>query len=113
MPAMVTTLTEFSDNGNSRTYVTAGHTVSKPKLVVQRRRVPTGKQVVQEVEIDVVQGTVDTLGEVLPQKVALKVIASYPIGAIEADIAASEIILRDIVASDEFSTAIRTQQFLS
>lgn len=46
MAAMTTALTEFSTNGDSRTYTTSGHTVSNPKLVTQKRRVPDRKSVV-------------------------------------------------------------------
>jgi hypothetical protein len=37
MAAMSTALTEFSDKENSRTFFYTGHTVTKPKLVLQRR----------------------------------------------------------------------------
>ena len=48
MAAMTTVLTDFSQSGNSRTRTTSGHTAVKPKLVIEKRRVPEGNQTMVE-----------------------------------------------------------------
>lgn len=113
MAGMTTVLTEFSTQGDSKTYTTAGHTVSKPKLVIQKRRVPTGKQKTQEISISVVHGTEDSLGALLPEKVAFQTVVKFPVAGIPADVTAALAIFRDIVAGDEFANAVTTQLYLS
>jgi len=113
MAAMTTVLTEFSDNGDSRTYTTSGHTISKPKLVLQKRRVPAGNQVVSETSISVIHGCEDSAGDILPQKVSFQAIVRSPLQAIAADVAAAKAIFLDIIAGDEFANAVLTQEYLS
>lgn len=113
MAAMTTVLTEFADNGNSRTYSQAGHTALKPQLVVQRRRVPSGSQVVAESTIDVLSATVDSDGATLPSKVVFTATVRYPISGTQADIDAMLAVFRDIVAGDEFANTVNTQEWLS
>jgi hypothetical protein len=109
MAALATALTEFADNGNSRTYTTAGSVASKPKLVLQSRKVPVGNQVVAEFSATVSHGTEDADGLVLPQKVRLTATCAYNINGDSADLAAALVIFRDIVASDEFEAALTSQ----
>lgn len=113
MAAMVTALTEFSDKENSRTYTTSGHTASKPKLVIQKRKVPQGNATVCETEISVIHATTDASSAVLQQKVNMSVNVRYPIDGQSSDISAVLAILRDIVAGDEFGTTVTTQNYLS
>lgn len=113
MAAQSTALTEFSTNGDSRTYTTAGHTTSNPKLVIQKRKVPSGAQVVSEVSMAVVHATEDADALVLPQKVSMQVVVRYPILSDDTAVADALVILRDIVAGDEFGNAVTTQEFLS
>lgn len=112
MAVMTTALTEFSDNGNSRTYTLAGHTALQPQLVIQKRRVPSGNQVVAEDVITVLKGTVDSAGEPISQKVSFEVKVRRPINGLQADVDALLAIFRDIVAGDEFSNSVDTQEFL-
>lgn len=113
MAAMSTALTEFSDSGNSRTYTTSGHTFGKPKLVLQRRRVPVGSQVVAEDTISVVHATEDADGNILPQKVSLTVTLRRPINGLSTDVDAALVIFRDIIAGDEFGNTVDTSEYLS
>lgn len=113
MAAMTTALTEFSDSGNSRTYTTSGHSVQKPALVMQKRKVPTGSQTVAEDTIEVLHGTVDAEGIALPTRVSMKVTVRRPIDGAQADVDAALAILRDIVAGDEFSNTVSTSEYLS
>jgi hypothetical protein len=110
---MSTGLTEFSDKENSRTYTVAGHTISKPRLVIQKRKVPAGNQNVSEVSIDVIYGTEDADGNVLPNKYTFGVVSKGPINGTTTDRDAALVIIRDVVASDEFAAAVSGQLYLS
>lgn len=112
MAAMTTALTEFADNGNSRTYAQVGHTALKPQLVIQKRKVPSGNGVVAETTVDVISATVDASGITLPQKVVFSASVRYPITGTAADTTAMLAVFRDIVAGDEFANAVDTQEFL-
>lgn len=112
MASQTTVLTEFSDNGNSRTYTTATHTTAKPRLVIQKRKVPSGSQVVQEVGVAVVHATEDANGLVLPSKVVFEATHRSPIDGLAADVTAALAIFRDIVAGDEFANSVSTQEWL-
>lgn len=113
MAAMTTALTEFSDNGNSRTYTYGSHSVGKPSMVLQRRKVPSGAQVVAEDVISVLQGAEDADGVALAPRVMFTITLRRPINGIAADRATALATLRDIVAGDEFSNTLDTQEWLS
>ena len=113
MAAMTTVLTEFSDNGNSRVYALPLHTVVKPQMLTQKRKVPTGNQVTIEDVVNVQIATEDVDGAVLPQRVGFQVIVTRPIGHDAADVTAALAIIRDIIASDEFTNTVNTQEYLS
>lgn len=114
MPAMATTLTEFSTNGDSRTYTTSGHTASKPRLVIQRRRVPVGNQIMAEVSVAVLQTAIDSDSAPIPEKVSFTVTSRYPITikSGETTVADALAICKDIVGSDEFAAAVTSQNFI-
>lgn len=115
MPALAATLTEFADNGDSRTYTTSGHTAVKPKVVVERRKVPLGGQTVAEFSATISQGVEDAEGMVMPAKVAYAASVRYPVDADPTDLAAIQAacltLLRDIVASDEFGASTTSQNW--
>jgi len=113
MAAMTTALTEFADNGNSRTYTLVGHTALDPQLVIQTRRVPSGSQSVAESAFKVVYATEDADGNVLQSKVSFEGSVRYPIDGLQADIDAALAVFRDIVAGDEFGVTVNTQNWLS
>jgi hypothetical protein len=112
MPAMSTALTEFSDNGNSRTYTLSGHTAMKPKIVVQKRKIPANQQASAEITVDVVLGTQDSEGMALSAKTAFSITARYPVLGQSAEITSGLAVIRDIVASDEFAAAVTSQNWL-
>lgn len=112
MAAMSTALIEFADNGNSRTYSLPNHTVLKPQLVVQTRKVPTGDQTVAEMKVDVMSATVDANGLTLPSKCLFSVIHRMPILGETAVQAAMLAYFRDIVNGDEFGNSVTTQEWL-
>lgn len=113
MPAMTIPLTEFSDSVNSRTFVTTTHTVAKPRVVVQRRKVPNGNSVMLEDTITCVYGTTDSAGDMNPQKVSMEVKVRRPMDAHSDDIDGCLNLLRDIVQSTELETTIDTQKYLA
>lgn len=112
MAAMTIALTEFSDNGNSRTYSLASHTVVKPRMVTQKRKVPTGNQVTVEDTIHVQYATEDASGAVMPQRCSFTVTVARPLGHDAADVTAALADFRDIIASDEFTNTVTTQEYL-
>jgi hypothetical protein len=112
MAQMSTVVTEFADNGNSRTFTLAGHTVLKPKLVIQKRRVPSGNQTVATTEVDVILATTDATGLPLKEKVRFSVSVNTPVNGDSLDNDAALAIFRDIVAGDEFAASVVTQNWL-
>lgn len=112
MAAMSTALTEYANNGDSRTSTTSGHTVSKPKLVIERRRVPTGNQVVHEYQFRISQATVDADGLPIPQRVSFTGKLDFPINGETAIRDAVLAMARDIVAGDEFGNSVATGEWL-
>lgn len=112
MAGMTTVLTEFSNIGNSRTSTLNGHTSVKPKLVIEKRRVPEGNQSSAEYSFKVVEATVDVDDAVLSQKVSFECVVRYPVLGASADIAAALAVFRDIIAGDEFGASVTTQGWL-
>lgn len=113
MAAMTTALTEFADNGNSRTYTYTGHTAGEPRLVLQRRRVPAGNEQIVEDTLTVLSSTEDSSGEILPSNITFSVTVKRPKTGISADVTAVLAVFRDIIAGDEFANTVSTQQWLS
>lgn len=112
MTAIVTTLTEFSDNGNTRVYTLPGHLAASQRIMTQKRKVPVGNQKVIEDVINIQYTTSDSEGNALPQKVGFTATITRPIGADAADITGAEAVFKDIVQSDEFSAMIQTQNYV-
>lgn len=112
MAGMTTVLTEFSNNGNSRTSTYTGHTAAKPKLVIEKRRVPDGNQTIAEYSCKVVEATVDADGAILSQKVSMECVVRYPVASVAQSIIDALAIFRDVIAGDEFANSITTQEWL-
>jgi hypothetical protein len=112
MAGMTTVLTEFANNGNSRTSTLSGHTALVPSLVIEKRRVPDAKQTMAEYSFKVVQATADADGAVLQNKVSFEIIARYPILGTSTDVDAALAVARDILAGDEFANSVDTQEWL-
>lgn len=112
MAGMSTALTEFSNNGNSRTSTVTGHTAVKPKLVIEKRRVPEGNQVVSEYSAKVVYATEDAEGLILSNKVSFEAIVRFPIAGTASDTTAALAVFRDIIQSDDFTNSVNTQGWL-
>lgn len=117
MASLSATLTEFSDNGNSRTYTAAGHTASKPKLVIERRTVPAGNQTMSEFAGIVSFGVDDSDGGVAPQRVSMEAKVRYPVLGVDSSdlatqLAAVLVLFRDFVASDEFGASVTSSNWV-
>jgi hypothetical protein len=112
MAGMTTVLTEFSDNGNSRTSTYTGHTALEPRLVIEKRRVPEGNQTMIEYSAKVVSSTEDSDGAILDSKVAFEASVRYPKLGQSSDVTAALAIFRDIIAGDEFGNSVSTQEYL-
>jgi hypothetical protein len=113
MAAMTTALKEYSAVGDSVTYGLTGHVPGNPRLLTQKRRVPSGKQTVASTEFALIFGAVDAEAVVLAERVALNVSARLPINrADDTELDAAIAILRDVVNGDEFVASIKNQFFL-
>lgn len=113
MAAMTTVLTEFSNNGNSRTSTLTGHTAISPRLVIEKRKVPEAAQTMVEQSAKVVYATEDADSEVLQNKISMEVVVRYPILGQSTDVTAALAILADIIAGDEFANSVSTQEWLT
>lgn len=112
MAAMTTVLTEFSDNGNTRTYTAPSHTVLQPFLVIQSRKVPTGNAVIAEDTIKVVKATSDSNGDPIAERQFITVTVHRPITGDDTDMDDVKALVREVVASDEFDAVVDTQNHL-
>jgi len=112
MAALSATLTEFSTSGDSRTWTTTGHTVGKPKIVIQKRRVPAGAASVAETQYTVVYGTDDSNGDILPSKVSMAAVIRFPVSTGDSSVADALTLFRDMVQSTEFGNSVTSQNFL-
>lgn len=113
MAAMTTVLEEFSDKENSRVYILSTHAAGKPARVIQRRKVPSGNQVVMEDTVIVQLATEDANGVVMPQRVSFNITVARPIGHESAIMTSALATFRDIVAGDEFADVVNKQAYLS
>ena len=109
MAAMTTVLTEFANNGNSRTSTLSGHSASKPKLLIEKRRVPEGNQTMVEYSFKVVIATEDADGAVLANKISFEGVCRYPVLGTSTDVDAALAIFADVISGDEFSNSVDTQ----
>lgn len=112
MAAFATTITEFSDKENNRTFMVSGHTVQAPRLVIQKRKVPTTSSGVAESHLMVVYGTSDAESLPLASKVVFDAGVRYPADGQSSDVTAALAVFRDFVASDEFTAMVNSQAYV-
>lgn len=111
MAAMSTILNERSSSSDSHVWtVNADHTAQKQALVLQKRKTPTGDQVVMEDHVMVRYDGEDADGMVLKEPVSVTVIVRRSKHAIAADVSAALATARDIVAGDEFTDVVNKQE---
>lgn len=109
MAVITTVLTEYSSGNDSVVYALPGHTVSKPKLVIQKRKPLTGNKVVAESHTTLMTAAVNAAGDVLPARLAIDTTCRLPAGTVEADVDALITLHREQVASDEFARFFKAQ----
>lgn len=112
MGSFTTVISEFSDENNRRTYAITGHTVQAPKLLIQKRKVPSAPSAVSEDELMVVYGTEDADGLPLASKVAFSAQVRRPANGDAADVTAALAVFRDFVASDQFTAMVNGQTYV-
>lgn len=114
MAAMTTVLKLQAREGHSSTYtVPAVHTALEPKLVLQKRRVPVGGQVMMEDTITILDATTDPDGNVMDQKIAFSVNVRRPKNGDASDVTAALARFRDVIAGDEFGAVVTSQDNLA
>lgn len=107
------TLTELNDKDNYRQWGLNGHLASKPKVVIQKRRIGDGSEGSNVgLDIKVVAGTEDAAGLPLQRKIAFALSVDYPVGYTQADLDDALLTFREIVASTEFGNAVSTSFYL-
>jgi hypothetical protein len=112
MASFATSISEFSDKENNRTYAVTGHTVSAPKLVIQKRKVPASISDAADNHLMVVYGTTDATGNPLSRKIVFDAGVRHPADGQADDIAAALAVFRDFVASDEFTALVNSQKYV-
>lgn len=112
MASFATVIAEFSDENNRRTYAINGHTVQAPRLLIQKRKVPSTPTSVSEDELIVVYGTEDAGGSPLAAKVAFSASVRRPTNGDAADVTAALAVFRDFVASDQFTAMVNSQTYV-
>lgn len=112
MATIATALTQYADNGNSRTYSAPGHTAVAPFLVIQKRVAPSAPGSSQEVSVRVVKATKDAEGLPVAARDSAEIIFRQPSNGLAADKTAVLALIREIVASDEFGAAVDTLNWI-
>lgn len=112
MAAMSTILKEFVDNGDSRTYTAPGHTVLKPALVIQKRRVAPNVNGAAEDSFKVVFGTLDPLGVPHPVKDSVEVVVRRSPSGLAGDLSGAIALAREVVNSSNFDAMVAGQTWL-
>lgn len=112
MATIAIPLVEFNDTDNKRTYALATHSASKPSLLIQGRKTPTAGKTSVESSFQVVQGTFDSSGVPLSQKINFATTVRYDGSGVSADLDLAIANYRALVVSDEFVTAIKAQTYV-
>lgn len=113
MAAMTTALTEFSNSGNSRTSTLVGHLATSPRLVIEKRVVPTSGSTIVQQSVKVVYATTDAESNPHTSKISFEIVARYPIDGQATDVASALGIISDIVSGDEYANSVNTQEWLT
>jgi hypothetical protein len=113
MAAMTTALTEFSDSSNRREYTAPGHTVFAPRRVIASRTVANNAEASSRTKLQIVYGTTDSDGTPLSAPVGIDLLTRFPVAGKDSDVDSVIALARDFVASDEFESWIKTQNWPS
>lgn len=106
------TLIEYNDGNNVRTYSLSGHLPNKPRLVIQKRVVPSSLNGVDSMSIKTVYGTEDAEGLILLSKFTAETIIRLPRDGLAADQALLLAAHGDIVASAEYAASVASFNYI-
>jgi fructose-specific component phosphotransferase system IIB-like protein len=112
MADMTTALESYTNNGNSRTYQTATHSILEPRLVIQKRKPAATIDANAQDDISVVFGSLDTDGNPLAAKIVFAVNIRRSPMADSDTVTAAKALFREIVASDNFDDVITGQKWV-
>jgi len=107
--AMTTVLTRIPTTGSSTMYYAPGHTILKPNLVQQSRRMPNARQSIATDAVSMLFGAADANSDILDERVRIAVNVVRPKKAITADVNAARDLFTEFVASDEFAAMVLSQ----
>ncbi len=109
------TLSEHSTAEDRKVWAVNGHSVTKPKIVIQTRKAPSGVDgnAVQTSTFKVVYGTVDPDSVPMQGKVNVTVEVRYPQGALATDVDEAIDVLQAIVAHAQMDTFADTQTWFT
>lgn len=113
MTAMVTTLSEFADSGDTRTFTAPGHSVLQSYTVVQKRKVANTSQEAATDSLRVVRGAFDASGNALAVKTSFEVVIRRSPIVDATDLSEVKALFREIIASSEFDSVVDGQLWLS
>lgn len=111
MAAMTANLTPVGITGFKRELVTDTHTVLRPEVVTVVLKPAVGNATVSAFEWSIKYKTQDAAGDALQEQVAAGGYFRTPINGLSADRDAVLVLLRDMIASDEFGLAITGGKF--
>lgn len=111
MPNITTPLVDYSQVGNTKTLTAPGHAVSAPRLVIQKRKIPSTSSGVAESDVKVVFGTSDANGP-LSSRVSVEAVVRYPSNGNMDDVASALTLFRELIASDQFQSTVYTQNWI-
>lgn len=92
--------------GYNKTWSLPGHTTTLPRLILQKRRVPTGKQTTSENAVTFLRAGNDANGNLLPSKGQVLCAFKEPVGFLAADRDALVADFRNFVNGDEFAAML-------
>lgn len=112
MATMTTVLNEYNDEKNRRTFKIDGHTISDPRLVIQKRIEADSVDGKSSDNLQVVYGTDDDAGTPLDLRIVFSADVRRPANATAATITAALATFRDLVNSDEFTALVTSQSYI-
>lgn len=112
MASFTTTITEQNDSDNRRLYHIDGHSVKFPRLVIQTRKEAANLEASGNSKLQVVFGTSEDGSTPISSKIVMAAEARYPANAQTTDVISALSVLRDFVASDEFTDLVISQKYV-
>lgn len=112
MAEMTTVLTQRSDATDVREFQAPSHTLTVPFLVRQKRAAPKTLTGRASDSLHILRGGVDSSGVALSFPLTITVSITRQANTAEAEMAAIESLLREVVASAAFGRMLRAQTYI-